>query len=297
MLSLTALQAQRQSERYLHWLNKANCVVPMLVGVVWLFYSRGKARKRMGVSVFLLLLVVLGAYTIFTGATPSVIRAALMGAVLLMGPVVGRRYDPTSALLLSGALMIGFDPDVLADGGFQLSFMATMGIIYIAPHFYTLLTKMRVPTLINLPIAASLGAQVAVVPLAALLTHQVSFVSLPATLTAGISLLPLMITGMAAGILGSLFEPLGELAGLLVWPCATWLLWWVELWGSLPWASTDLESVNSSLVALYYVALGGALWLIPTIGRMRVKPGKTVLGLGATAYLALLILATIFLNP
>jgi competence protein ComEC len=251
----------------------------------------------MGVSVFLLLLVVLGAYTIFTGATPSVIRAALMGAVLLMGPVVGRRYDPTSALLLSGALMIGFDPDVLADGGFQLSFMATMGIIYIAPHFYTLLTKMRVPTLINLPIAASLGAQVAVVPLAALLTHQVSFVSLPATLTAGISLLPLMITGMAAGILGSLFEPLGELAGLLVWPCATWLLWWVELWGSLPWASTDLESVNSSLVALYYVALGGALWLIPTIGRMRVKPGKTVLGLGATAYLALLILATIFLNP
>jgi len=271
--------------------------ITLLVGVVWLFYSRGKVRKRMPVGVFLLLLVVLGAYTIFTGATPSVIRAALMGAVLLMGPVVGRRYDPTSALLLSGALMMGFDPDVLADGGFQLSFMATIGIIYIAPHFYTLLARLRVPTLINLPTAASLGAQVAVVPLAALLTHHVSFVSLPATLTAGISLLPLMINGMAAGILGSLFQPLGQLAGLLVWPCATWLIWWVELWGSLPWASADLESVNSSWVALYYIALGGALWLITTIGRMRVKPSKLVLGLGATAYLALLTLAAIFLNP
>ena len=275
---------------------EANCVVPMLVGVVWLFYSRGKIRKRMSVSVFLLLLVVLGAYTIFTGATPSVIRAALMGAVLLMGPVVGRRYDPTVALLLSGALMMEFDPDVLSDGGFQLSFTATMGIIYIAPHFYTLLARLLVPTIINLPIAASLGAQVAVVPLVALLTHEVSFVSLPATLTAGISLLPLMISGMVAGIAGSLFQPLGELAGLLVWPCASWLLWWVEWWGSLPWASIELESVNSSLVALYYVALGGALWLITTISRMRIKPGKTVLGLGAAAYLGLVTLVAIFLS-
>ncbi|MEO6458790.1 MAG: ComEC/Rec2 family competence protein, partial [Chloroflexia bacterium] len=170
----------------------------------------------------------------------------------------------------------------------------TMGIIYIAPHFYTLLGLLRMPTVLKLPIAASFGAQVGVVPLAALLTHQVSFVSIPATLMAEVSLLPLMISGMAAGILGSLFQPLGELAGLLVWPCASWLLWWVELWGALPWASAELESVNSSLVALYYVALGGALWLITTIGRMRVKPGKTVLGLGATAYLALLTLAAIF---
>lgn len=263
---------------------------------MWLFYSRGKVRRRMPISVFILLLVLLGAYTIFTGSTPSVVRAALMGAILLTGPVVGRRYDPTSALLLSAALMTGIDPDVLADGGFQLSFMATIGIIYIAPHFYTLLHLLRVPTLLNLPISSSFGAQAAVVPLAALLTRQVSFVSMPATLMAEVSLLPLMILGMTAGILGSLFRPLGELVGLLVWPCATWLLWWVEWWGSLPWASIELESVNSSLVALYYVALGGALWLITTIGRMRVQLSKIALVLGATAYLALLTLAAIFLN-
>ena len=271
--------------------------ISLLLGAIWLFYSRGNVKRRMPVGVFILLLVILGAYTLFTGATPSVLRAALMGVLLLMGPVVGRRYDPTTAVVLSATWMTMLDPDVLADGGFQLSFMATMGITYIAPHFYTLLGLLPMPTLLKVPIAASFGAQAAVVPLAALLTRQVSFVSLPATLTAEVSLLPLMVSGMAAGILGSIFRPLGELVGLLVWPFAFWLLWWVELWGSLPWASVELESVNSSLVALYYVALGGALWLITTIGRMRVKPGKVVLGLGAAAYLALLTLAFIFLNP
>jgi hypothetical protein len=105
-----------------------------------------------------------------------------------------------------------------------------------------------------------------------------------------------MITGMAAGILGSLFEPLGQLAGLLVWPFASWLLWMVKWWGSLPWASVELDIVNSSFVALYYLALGIALWSITTISRMRVRPGKVVLGLAATAYLVLLTLAALLLN-
>jgi len=290
------VQAAFQRSGTTHILAISGQNITLLVGAVWLFYSRGKVRRRMPAAVFVLLLVALFTYMLFTGATPSVVRATLMGAILLMGPVVGRRYDITSALLLSAAVMTVLDPDVLADGGFQLSFMATIGVIYIAPHFYTLLAQLRMPTLLNLPIAASLGAQVAVVPLAALLTHQISFVSLPATLTAEISLLPLMITGMAAGILGSLFEPLGQLAGLLVWPFASWLLWMVKWWGSLPWASVELDSVNSSFVALYYLALGIALWSITTISRMRVRPGKVVLGLAATAYLVLLTLAALLLN-
>src|SRR5688500_14014326 len=178
---------------------KANCVVPMLIGAVWLFYRDGRNRKRMAHAVFVVVLVALSAYTLFTGATPSVVRAALMGAILLTGPVAGRRYDPASALALSAALMTLIDPDLLADGGFQLSFMATIGITYIAPHFYALLNLIRVPTFINLPVSASFGAQAAVTPLAALLTHEISFVSLPATLMAEISLLPLMITGILAG--------------------------------------------------------------------------------------------------
>src|SRR5687768_5373055 len=79
--------------------------ISLLVGIVWLFYSRGKVRRRMPVGVFMFLLVILGAYNFFTGATPSVVRAVLMGVPLLMGPIVFRRYDPTTAVVLSAAWM------------------------------------------------------------------------------------------------------------------------------------------------------------------------------------------------
>ena len=92
----------------------------------WRGSSSGAARTKRRMSAWLALLVILlvVVYTIFTGASPSVVRAAIMGSVLLLGPVVGRRYDPTAALAVSAALMIALDPNLLADRGLPARFLA-----------------------------------------------------------------------------------------------------------------------------------------------------------------------------
>ena len=234
--------------------------ITLIVGIIWLAYSKLGGRRRMSLWFFLVVLALLAAYTLFTGSTPSVVRASFMGGLLLLAPLVGRRYDPIAALTVSAALMCMADPDVLADAGFQLSFAGMVGITLVAPRLYDWSKRLRIPQLLAIPLSASLGAQAMTLPLVALIAGSISIVSPFATLTADVALLPLMITGIAGGIIGVWVEMLGALLGILTWLSAAWLIWWVELWAAFPWASIALGEVEGMWVLVYYTLLGLLLW-------------------------------------
>jgi ComEC/Rec2-related protein len=185
-------------ERYM----QAYCVMPILVGLIWLFVGGRAGKRRMPIWLTLLTITMLVIYTAFTGATPSVIRAAIMGAVLLIAPLVGRRYDPMAALAVAAAGMVLLDPYVLADAGFQLSYLAMLGITTLAPAIYALSKRLRLPAVLGLPVATTLAAQAATLPLSILLSGQFTLVSPLATLTADLSLLPLMLSGIITAFIG-----------------------------------------------------------------------------------------------
>ena len=81
----------------------------------------------------------LGAVTIIlfammVGGGPTVARASIMALAALLARATGRQYEAGVALFLAGALMVVVNPLVLVyDVGFQLSFLATLGLIYLAP--------------------------------------------------------------------------------------------------------------------------------------------------------------------
>ncbi len=72
-------------------------------------------------------------YTLFVGASASVVRAALMGALTVIARMLGRSNDALNALSLSAFLMTLWDPAALEDIAFQLSFAATWGLLFLAP--------------------------------------------------------------------------------------------------------------------------------------------------------------------
>lgn len=176
--------------------------ISLLVGLVWLAAGGGKGKRRMPVWLTLVTIATLVIYTAFTGATASVVRAAIMGAILLVAPLIGRRYDPLAALAVAAAGMVLVDPYVLADAGFQLSYLAMLGITTLAPSIYELSKRIRLPAALGLPVATTLAAQAATLPLGILLTGQFSVISPLATLTADISLLPLMLSGIVTAFIG-----------------------------------------------------------------------------------------------
>jgi competence protein ComEC len=237
-------------------------------------------------------------YTIFTGAAPSVVRAAIMGTVLLLGPLLGRRYDPVAAIALSAAVMFLFDPDVLADPGFQFSFLALLGITFVSTLLLAFIEriryrKVRVPALIAYPISATFGAVIGSAPMVALVTGWLSLVAPLATLSADFALPPLMIAGIATVILGSAGTAFALLPGLLVWPFAWWLLANSLFWSSLPWAGVDAGALSTTHVLLYYALLFAIVAALCEAMRRRIAQGQAQparrpsIALPGTTFLAL----------
>lgn len=72
-------------------------------------------------------------FTLFTGATASVVRAAVMSIFVMLGSYWGRSARMLNSLMLAATLMLLLNPKVLFDVGFQLSFVATIGVAYVGP--------------------------------------------------------------------------------------------------------------------------------------------------------------------
>jgi competence protein ComEC len=269
--------------------------ISLLVGMLWLFFGGRRNRRRMPTLLALTVIVLLASYTIFTGATPSVVRAAIMGTVLLLGPVVGRRYDPLAALAVSAASMVVVDPDLLADAGFQFSFLALVGITFLSPLIVSALEHVRMgrlalPGALIYPLGGSLGAVAATFPIFTLLTGQLSLVAPIATLTADFALPVLMVAGIATVIIGALGPTFALVAGLLVWPSAWWLQANAQFWAAMPWSSVNTADFGPAHALVYYTVLTFLVVLneqrqhIPTaVRRLRAFPATALLTLTAVA--------------
>jgi ComEC/Rec2-related protein len=88
---------------------------------------------------FFLTLTIVWLFTIASGASISVIRAAIMGSIVLSARFLGRGFSMRNALVFTAAAMAIINPDILTDAAFQLSFLSFLGIYYLGPpikHFF-----------------------------------------------------------------------------------------------------------------------------------------------------------------
>ena len=148
-------------------------------------------------------LVVLWGYALLTGLAPSVIRASFMFSMMLLFRVMGEMYNVKHAIFLSATILLLFNPNVIFDVGFQLSYLAVIGIVYFYPHFYNLIRnyKSKFLRLLLQSIAVTVSAQILTLPIVVYNFHQLPiyfiisnlFVTLfaPILFIGGIALLPL----------------------------------------------------------------------------------------------------------
>ncbi len=98
--------------------------------------SLGFLAKYLGrrASFYVSLGIIVG-FVVLTGASASILRAGIMGGLVLFASHIGRPYSVTPSLVFSAVVMAGINPRIMYwDMGFQLSFAATAGIIYALPH-------------------------------------------------------------------------------------------------------------------------------------------------------------------
>lgn len=148
-------------------------------------------------------------YAFLAGLEPSIVRAAIMGSIVFTAQILGRQTLAFHSLILTGFLMLFVSPGSFFDIGFQLSFLATLGLIYINPYILS-----RIPyskTVFGESFSTTLSAQAATMPV--LLTNFGLF-SIWGILVNVIvlwTILPIMVVAGVSSLVAFVFEPLGKI--------------------------------------------------------------------------------------
>src|SRR4028118_152694 len=195
-----------------------------------------------------------------TGFEASVCRAALMGFGTLFALVLNRQVKPLGLLLIAATILLLVNPLWIWDLGFQLSFLATLGLIVTTPPLMAKLEWMppAIASIVVVPIAASVW----VLPLLLYVFSVVSPYSILVNIIAAPLLWILSIGGMISALAGLIFPPAGSvLAQLLDYP-AKGLIAIAEYFSQLPGNSVAVGQVSVfQLIALYslicWVWIGG----------------------------------------
>lgn len=258
--------------------------VSLLLGVVLAILQWpsgiGQGRSRRGNIQLIVGFTVLVSYVILTGAQASIIRAALMGGAVLIGLATGRSVLPVGALLTAATLMLLINPHWLWSISFQLSVMATWGLIVTVPAITKRLDWL--PVTVASGLAVPIAATVWTLPLT--LYHFNVFAGLSILLN--VIAMPLITVTSLGGMISSacamILPPLGAiLASWLYFP-ARGLLWLAETCSQLPGSSIAIGQISLWQLAGLYAVLFGSLGL----HRYRHRSLKPLI---AIAFLALIL--------
>ena len=180
---------------------------------------------------------------------PSVVRAAAMGTVALIGMGRNGRSRGTRGLGVAVLVLLLVDPGLGVSAGFALSVLATGGILLLAPAWRDALMRWT-PRWVAEAVSVPLAAQVACTPVVAAISGEVSLVAVGANLLAAPAVAPATVLGLAGGLLGLLWGPLGVVVAAPAAWSAEWIITVAEHGADLPTAAVTWGTSPPALLLL-----------------------------------------------
>ncbi|MBN1428674.1 MAG: ComEC/Rec2 family competence protein [Anaerolineae bacterium] len=212
-------------------------------------------------------------YTLFVGGDPAVTRAAFMVTLGLVGNQLSRQSYGMSSLGFAAWAMTIINPFTLWDVSFQLSFLATLGLILYVDPLQKLLENSLLKVLsaertkqivgaISDAFVVTVAAQITTTPIIALYFGRFSLLSLPTNFLIIPAQTPLMVLGGLAVIAAFVFFPLGQVIAWGSWVFLTWTIEIVRFFADLPYASIEAESISPVSIGAVYALIFGLTWLV-----------------------------------
>lgn len=206
---------------------------------------------------FWLIVVGIGFFAIFVGGQAAVVRAAIMGILTFWALKSGRLKGITNGIFLTATIMLLINPKILQfDAGFQLSFLATLGILYFYPFLEKILKWLPNFFEIRETAIVTLSAQVLALPLILFHFKRLSIIS-P---FANILILPLipyaMLLGFIADLVAVLWESLGRILGVGVFLVLHYIVSIIHFLAKFQFASIEIGKFSVFWMIGYYLCLG-----------------------------------------
>lgn len=202
-------------------------------------------------------------FAIMTGASATVVRASLMAILVILARTTGRIYTITWALFLTGFLMVLQNPKILRfDTGFQLSFLATFALIYLAPYFENKFKFLPKKFKIREIASATVSTQIFVLPLLLYKMGLFSVVSLLVNLLILLFVPITMFFGFITGGLGIISSVLSIPFSWISYVFLQYELWVVEIFAKLPFAALNIDKFPLLPMFLIYAIYGIIIYKI-----------------------------------
>ncbi len=191
-------------------------------------------------------------FIIMTGAEATAVRAGVMASILLLSKILGRNYYAKRILFIAFFLMLAYDLRYILDMSFQLSFLATFGILYIHPIIFSKINFITIRFKIREMVSTTMSATISVLPLILYSTGVLSIVSLPAN----ILILPVIpfamlfsfLTGLITILSPYLAYPFAFISEILL----SYILYIVRSFSSFSFSSVNISSFSIIFVLIIY---------------------------------------------
>ena len=193
-------------------------------------------------------------FTLMTGASSTVVRAAIMTLVAISAQLLGRSYNITRALVLAAFAMVVWNPMTLIyDPSFQLSFLATLGLVTLSPVLAPHLTWITERFKLRETVSSTLSAQLAVLPFILYSSGSLSLVALPANIIM-LPFLPItMLFGSLAGGIAFISKKVAMPFAGLAYLFLHGQLSLVHFFAHIPYAAVTVPFPLWLMLASYFV--------------------------------------------
>jgi competence protein ComEC len=247
-----------------HLLAVSGTNLTLVVGFVLVLARWGGVRAR---GLVLVGIVGVAGFVLLARTEPSVVRAAAMGSVALIGLGTNGRERGTRALGVAVLVLLLLDPSLVLSIGFVLSALATAGILFLAPPWRDAL-MCWLPRWAAEVVSVPLAAQLVCTPVVAAISGQVSLVAVVANMVVAPAVGPATVLGLVGGLAVLVVEPAGLLLGRAAAACAWWITSVAARSADLPTAAVDWAATGPS-VGLLTLLCAMAAWVMPGLLRRR----------------------------
>src|SRR3989344_6586637 len=202
-------------------------------------------------------------YVVLAGFEASIIRAAIMGILAFSAQILGRQRLSSYGLILAGYFMVLLNPETIFDIGFQLSFIATTGLLYIRPIFYSseFIKRILGNSLVGEDIATTISAQAATLPILLANFGAYSIWSIVVNALVLWTVPILMIIGGIGGVLGLFSDFAGKIFIFVSFPLLFYFEKIVNLFSGFGGLVT-IGNLSWQVVAGYYLFLTSLIYIL-----------------------------------
>ena len=257
------LQAEFATAGLTHLTAVSGTNLTLVVGFLLLVGRAAGVRGRWQV---VLAVTGIAGFVLVARTEPSVVRAAAMGSVALLGFGSGGRDRGPRALGLAVLGLLLVQPWLAVEAGFALSVLATAGILLVAPSWTRALARLM-PEWLAAALAVPAAAQLACTPVVAAISGQVSLVAVVANLLAEPFVAPATVAGLLGGVLELVWHPLGAALGWVAAGCAAAIIEVAHATSGLATPALDWGAGPAALALLTLLCVIGGVLTGPLLAR------------------------------